>query len=310
MKKLKAAVVGVGYLGRFHAQKYKAHPQVELVGVYDLNKEQAHKVADELQVTCFNQLEDIYGKIDIATIACSTQGHYEVAEKLLRNKIHLNIEKPITAELDQAKKLIHLAQENQVKLSVGHIERFNPAFVKWQKRRGNSIKYIEFERMGPFKLRGSDVSVLHDLMIHDLDLLLSMNPGVLSSVEACGACCKSKSFDWASVWLTFGNRLRVHLKASRVHPVATRVMRVYEADGQWTLNLNHGTIEHVTFGEGTQTSLKEDGISTEKVDALQKETEEFVAAVLQNRTPMITGEDGLAALSLVERIHFELSRHA
>jgi len=308
MKKLRAAVVGVGYLGHFHAQKYKANSNVELVGVFDLNKEQAQKVASSLQVQCFDKLEDLAGKVDLATIATTTKSHFEVADFLLRNKIHLNIEKPITVEIVQAQKLIHLARENNLKLSVGHIERFNPAFVKWKMMIGTPT-FIEFERVGPFKARGADVSVIHDLMIHDIDLLLSLNPGVLKSIEVQGAKVKSSSLDWASVWLTFSNNLKVYLKASRVSPTASRMIRSYDSNSQWIANLNTGDLEQIQFGEGMATPLVSQRFTTEKRDALQKETDVFVDSVLHNKEPFLTGEEGLSALALVERICLELDTY-
>lgn len=305
MKKLRAAVVGVGYLGQFHAQKYKANPHVELVGVFDLNSEQAQKVASQLQVQRFEKLEDLIGKVDLATVATTTQSHYDVASFLLQNKIHLNIEKPITAQVGQAKTLIELAHKNKLKLTVGHIERFNPAYLKWRQMVGTPT-YLEFERMGPFKARGADVSVVHDLMIHDIDLLLSLNPGVLKSIEVQGAKLKSSTWDWVTVWLSFGNRLKVCLKASRVNPISVRMIRSYETEFQWNANLNQGTLERVRFGEGVNTPLTVDPITTEKVDALQKETDAFVESVLYNKEPVVSGEEGLAALALVERISLEL----
>ncbi len=306
MKKLRAAVVGVGYLGTFHAQKYKNNQNVELVGVFDVNKTQASKVATSLQVGVFENLQDFIGRVDLATVSCSTQSHYEVAEFLINNGIHVNIEKPITAETSQAIGLIRLAKEKNVKIAVGHIERFNPAFLKWRLMMG-APKFIEFERMGPFKARGADVSVIHDLMIHDIDLLLALNPGPLKSLQVQGAKLMSQTTDWAVVWLTFMSGLQVCLKASRVSPVPSRVIRSFDTDAQWTVYLNTGEIDRVRFGGGLDSPLVAERIATEKADGLQQETDAFVDAVLNNNQPLIRGEDGLAALELVERICAELS---
>ncbi len=305
MKKLRAAVVGVGYLGAFHAQKYKNNPQSDLVGVFDINRMQAQKVANALSVGVFEKLEDLPGKVDVATIATSTQNHFEVAEFLIQNGIHLNIEKPITADLSQAHKLIDLASKKNVKITVGHIERFNPAFLKWRLLMGTS-KYIEFERCGPFKARGADVSVIHDLMIHDIDLLLSLNPGPIINLEARGAKLMSQTIDWAVVWLSFSN-LKVCLKASRVSPIPARLIKSYDDDSHWTVYLNNGELDRVRFHSGLDASLVSERIATDKVDALQKETDAFVDAIINNREPLISGRDGLVALELVERICSELS---
>ncbi|MEY4617145.1 MAG: hypothetical protein RJB66_2105 [Pseudomonadota bacterium] len=306
MKKLRAAVVGVGYLGNFHAQKYKANSNVELVGVFDANKEQAQKVANALQVRAFENLTDLPGQIDLATVATSTQSHFSVAEYLLRQGIHLNIEKPITAESSQAIQLLQIAKENKVKVAVGHIERFNPAFLKWKALSGKP-HYLEFERMGPYKARGADVSVIHDLMIHDIDLLFATNPGPIKAVHAQGAKVISKTTDWAVVWIEFESGLKVCLKASRVSPTPARLLRSYDADSSWTAYLNNGELERVPFIGASESNLAAEKITTEKVDGLQAETNAFVESVMADKIPVITGQDGLLALQLVERICTELN---
>lgn len=305
MKKLSAAVVGVGYLGAFHAQKYKNNPHVDLVGVFDIQRTQAQKVADDLNVKVFDKIEDIPGNVDIATIATSTQSHYEVSDLLIKNGIHLNIEKPIASEVSQALKLIERAHQNNVKITVGHIERFNPAFLKWQLYRGVP-KYLEFERSGPFKTRGTDVSVIHDLMIHDIDLLLSLNPGPIVSLEARGAKVFSQTLDWAVVWLSFRD-LKVCLKASRVASKPLRLIKSYEDQCHWTLDLNNGDLERIHFKVGKDMATMIEKMKTDKVDALQRETDSFVDSIIFNREPFISGNDGLAALQLVERICFEIT---
>jgi predicted dehydrogenase len=308
MKKLRAAVAGVGYLGTFHAQKYKNNQNVELVGVFDVNREQSEKVASSLGVGVFEKITDLLGKVDIVTIAASTQSHYEVAEYLLQNSIHVNVEKPMTVDSFQAARLISLAKEKNLKLTVGHIERFNPAYLKWRSMCGNSL-YLEFERIGPYKGRGADVSVIHDLMIHDLDLLLSLNPGPLASLEVKGEKVLSATFDWAMVLLCFTSGLKVYFKASRVSSIGSRVIRSFEEEAHWIVNLGSGELEMLTFSAGAEIPLVSSKIVTDKVDALQCETDQFVDAVLNNRVPLIRGEDGMAALELVERIYSELNRN-
>lgn len=305
MKKLRAAVIGVGYLGNFHAQKYRANPHTDLVGVFDTNKEQAQKVAEALGVPVFASLADMAGNVDIATVATSTQSHYLVTEQLIRLGIHVNVEKPITAEGSQADHLLSLAREYQVKLSVGHIERFNPAYLKWRALKGNS-HFIEFERVGPYKARGADVSVVHDLMIHDIDLLLALKPGPIRSLQVKGANVISQTTDWAVVWIDFESGLKVCLKASRVSPIAARQIRSFDAEAAWTVYLNNGEIDRVSLVGASESNLKNEKITTEKVDGLQAETNAFVDAVMNDQTPVITGEDGYAALQLVERICAEL----
>lgn len=302
MKKLRAAVVGVGYLGTFHAQKYQKNPHVDLVGVFDRDPVQAEKVAKTLEVGVFDKLEDLGGKVDLVTVATSTQSHFEVADFLLRSGIHVNVEKPITAESGQAQGLIALARENKLKLTVGHIERFNPAFLKWRSMTKMTPYYLEFERMGPFKARGADVSVIHDLMIHDIDLLLSLKPGPIVDLQVQGARVLSKTIDWAAVWLSFASGLKVCMKASRVSPNPIRVMKSYDGSAQWTVSLGNGELERVSFQGNIETPLSVEKISVDKVDGLQTETDIFVDTVLHDKEPVISGEDGYAALELAERI--------
>ncbi len=306
MKKLRASVVGVGYLGTFHAQKYKNNNNVQLVGVFDVNHEQAKKVAQSLDVIAWSQLTEMIGKVDLATVSCSTQAHYEVAEFLLKNKIHVNIEKPITDNTLKAQKLIELASTNNVKLSVGHIERFNPAFQKWRRMMGVP-QYLEFERVGPYKARGADVSVVHDLMIHDLDLLLSLKPGKILNISAQGGRVFSKTWDWAMSWITFESGLKVHLKSSRVSPTASRVLRALDDKNHWIVNLGQGEVDRFSFELGPDKPISAEKIATEKVDGLQKETDVFIDCILKDISPLITGEDGVAALELVERVCAELN---
>lgn len=301
MKKLRAAVAGVGYLGTYHAQKYKNCSEAELIGVFDGNIDQAQKVAENLQVKVFQKLEELVGQVDVVTVAVSTQSHFEIAEFLIKNGIHVNIEKPITSTVAQAEHLLRLAREKNVHLTVGHIERFNPAFVKWQEVK-QKTKLLEFERLGPFKARGADVSVIHDLMIHDIDLLLSLNPGPIKTLRAAGDIHLSLTTDWAVVWIEFESGLRATLKASRVYPIPTRFMRAYENETHWTVYLNNGELQKVQFNGTKDDALVVETIPTGKVDALQVETDSFVHSVLHNKPQLVTGEDGLAALVLVERI--------
>ncbi len=164
MKKLRGAVIGVGYLGTFHAQKLAAHPECELVAVFDQNPQQAQKVATDLKTQAVTSLADIAAKVDFVTIAAATQAHYELAQFFLSQKIPVLVEKPIAATAELGRKLADLARANNTIFSVGHIERFNPAY-QFLKNHASDIKYLELNRLAPFRVRGSDVSVLHDLMI-------------------------------------------------------------------------------------------------------------------------------------------------
>jgi predicted dehydrogenase len=302
MKKLRSAVVGVGYLGNFHAQKYKNNSHVELVGVYDLFKDQSQKVAENLKVKVFSNLNDLVGQVDLVTVATSTQSHFEVCEFLLKNGIHVNVEKPITAEIHQAEKILALAKKNGLKLGVGHVERFNPVFNKWKELSTQKPVYLELYRMGPYKSRGADVSVLHDLMIHDLDLVLSLKPGEVSSFHIEGQKLKSTTCDWAIAHLSFTSGLRCMIKVSRVSPLSRREIWIAEKTNQWLLNLGQLELEKLSPQDNLQEPIFNEKIQITKVDALQLETDSFIDAVLNDRPLTVTGDDGLAALVYVEKL--------
>lgn len=300
-KKLRGAVVGVGYLGNFHAQKYKNNPHVELVGVCDHFPAQADKIAADLGVKSFHRPEDLVGQVDLVTIAASTLSHFELAKMFLQNGIHVNVEKPITATVPQAEELVALAEKNNLKLAVGHIERFNPS-VNELKKHLNNPSTIELTRMAPYKARGADVSVLHDLMIHDIDLLFWLTGSEIESMVASGTKLVSKELDTASVSFKMKNGVHGIINVSRVSPTTQRSIRV--AQGNCTLLAQTGThdLEMVEVGPGGEELVKVTKWTVTKEDALQKETDAFVDCVLNNKKPVVTGLDGLKALKAIEDI--------
>lgn len=300
-KKLRAAVVGVGYLGNFHAQKYKNNPHVELVGVCDHFPAQADKIASTLEVKSFHKPEDLVGQVDLVTIAASTLSHFELAKMFLQNGIHVNVEKPITATVPQAEELLALAQKHNVKLAVGHIERFNPAVNDLKKHLKNP-KFIELNRMAPYNKRGSDVSVLHDLMIHDMDLLFWLTGTEIESMVASGTKLISKHLDTASVSFKMKNGVHAVINVSRVSPVAQRSIRILQDDCTLFAQTGVLEIEKVVPGAGGDEFISVSKWSVEKADALQKETDAFVDCVLHDKAPVVTGLDGLKALKAIEDI--------
>lgn len=300
-KQLKAAVVGVGYLGNFHAQKYKNNPHVELVGVCDHFPAQADKIAAQLGVVSFHRPEDLVGQVDLVTIAASTLSHFELAKMFLQNGVHVNVEKPITATVPQAEELVMLAEKNKLKLAVGHIERFNPSVIELKKYL-NRPKTLEFTRMAPYKARGADVSVLHDLMIHDLDLLLWLSDSDIDTMVASGTKLVSKELDTASVSFKMKNGIHGIINVSRVSTTTQRSIRVAQDD--CTLLAQTGTheLEKVEVGPGGEELVKVTKWVVNKEDALQKETDAFIDCVLHDKKTVVTGVDGLKALKVIEDI--------
>ncbi|MEK2645000.1 Gfo/Idh/MocA family protein [Bdellovibrio sp. BCCA] len=300
-KKLRGAVVGVGYLGNFHAQKYKNNPHVELVGVCDHFPAQADKIAAELGVKSFHRPADLIGNVDLVTIAASTLSHFELAKMFLQNGVHVNVEKPITATVPQAEELVALAEKNNLKLAVGHIERFNPSVNELKKHLKNP-RTIELVRMAPYKARGADVSVLHDLMIHDMDLLFWLTGSEIESMVCSGTKLVSKELDTASVSFKMKNGTHGIINVSRVSPTTQRSIRVAQDD--CTLFAQTGTheLEKVEVGPGGDELVKVTKWTVEKADALQRETDAFIDCILNDKKPVVTGLDGLKALKAIEDI--------
>lgn len=301
MKKLRSAVVGVGYLGSFHAQKYKNNHRAELVAVCDLYKDQADKVARELQVKSYYQPKDLIGLVDAVTIATTTRSHYDVAAFFLENGVHVNVEKPITSSLEDGEKLVTLAKAKGLKLAVGQIERFNPVF-EYLKFHVKTPKFIELRRLGPFKGRGADVSVLHDLMIHDLDILFAFGVGELVDFKISGRSYLSRTPDWASAWLKFSSGVEATVVSSRVNPQAERNIKIFEENVVWHGNFSNFEVEKVYLSEGAEVPMGVDKQTLSRVDALQVETDRFIEAILDDKQCAVSGEEGLKNLKVVETL--------
>jgi predicted dehydrogenase len=302
--KLRAAVIGVGYLGRFHAQKYKMIPEVELVGVSDSRKERGEEVAKELGVPHFEDLNKLAGMVDMATIAASTTNHYEIAKLLLQKGVNIFVEKPMTVRSEEAKELCGLAKEKGLLIQVGHVERFNPAMISAQKVLKRPL-FIEVHRLAPFTPRGADVDVVLDLMIHDLDVIASLVQSPVKTVSAVGVPVLTKLVDIANARLEFESGTIVNVTASRVSLQTTRKFRVFEKDKYLSIDFSKGSVDLLTkTGDwvGGIPPLNHESWSLEKGDALLTETRSFVDCVKNKKRPVVSGEDGCAALQLAEKI--------
>lgn len=308
--KPRAGVIGVGYLGKFHAQKYKNNSQVELIGVCDGRPEQAEKIAAEMNVKAFSSANEMLGQVDLVTIAASTSAHYDLAKLFLKNGIHVNVEKPIAANLAQAEELVNLAAQKNLKLAVGHIERFNPAILELKKHMNNPTS-VTLSRWAPFNTRGSDVSVLHDLMIHDIDLMLWLCPGTIENFMASGAKILTKELDVAEGQFQISSGCQVHISVNRMAAQTVRQIQVIQKDA--VLIAQTGTLmleKTEPVGIKETPPIKVTQWQVEKADALQRETDAFIAAV-QNQAPLVvTGEDGLKALQWVEKIQNRISNQS
>lgn len=311
MKKLRTAVVGVGYLGRFHAQKYKSIEQCELVAVCDVNKEQAEKVAAELGVKALTDYTQLIGQVDAVTIAATTSMHYEITKYFLEKNVHVQVEKPMTATVEQGKELCALAKAHNLKLQVGHIERFNPALLSAQEKFKKPL-FIECHRLAPFKPRGADVNVVLDLMIHDIDIILSIVRSDPIKVDAVGTEVLTSTPDIANARIEFASGAVANVTASRVSQKAQRKFRMFQQNQYLSIDFGSGEVNLLTkTGEmkDGELPLEADAWSLTKGDALLSETQSFVKSVLEDRPPIVSGEDGLVALELAERIMNAIAEH-
>jgi len=309
-KKLKMGVAGVGHFGKFHAAKIAASPAAELVAVADSNGGQAREVAALYGISGFDEPRDMLGQIDAVTVAVPTRAHFEVAQGFLEAGVHVLLEKPIADNLDDAKRLIALAQEKNLVLQIGHLPRFSGA-AQFLHRRLNNPLFIESLRIAPFKPRGTDVSVILDLMIHDLDFILSLVQAPIASIDAAGAPVFSDSEDIANARVKFANGCIANITASRISLKTERQMRIFQSDAYIAVDFDKRKTRIVgkksagPVGGFSDVDVEEEGY--EEVDELEREVEAFIAAVHDGTPPVVSGEDGLRALEAALSVADSLS---
>lgn len=307
---LRAAVFGVGYLGRFHAQKYAGHGGVELVGVVDNNPQRAAEVAAEVGCAAFTDHRELLGKVDLVSIAVPTQFHHAVARDSLLAGCHVLVEKPITQTVAEAEELITLAAERKLVLQVGHLERFNPAVKALDGLLDNPL-FIESHRLAPFKPRGTDVNVVLDLMIHDIDILLSLVRHPITTINSVGLPVLSGEVDIANARLQFANGCVANVTASRASRETLRKIRIFQKDAYFSIDYQNRSI--AVFKRQPGANLipgLPDIVMEERAfpqgDPLRDEIEAFIAAVRDGTEPVVSGEDGKRALEVAMQISTRL----
>jgi len=307
---LRVAVVGVGYLGQIHARKYLALPDVELVGVSDQRADAGREFAAACAVPFFADPHELTGRIDAVTVATSTPAHYEIAKLFLANGVHVFVEKPMTRTSAEGRELTALAERSNLKLQVGHVERFNPALLSARDRL-DAVRFIECHRLAPFKSRGADVNVVLDLMIHDLDVLLSLIDSRPANVSAVGIPVLTDKIDIANARIEFDDGAIANVTASRVSMTAQRKFRVFQRNQYLSIDFGNGDVQLVTHEGGSveqRGALKEDRWSLEKGDALLAEVTAFIHSVRSGEPCIVGGHDGVAALELAETILEDIER--
>jgi len=308
MAKTRCAVIGVGYLGNFHAQKYAGLANAELVAVADPNPEQAAKVAQVCQceaLTDFTALLDPARQIQAVSIAVPTRLHFEVAKVFLQRGIHVLLEKPITATVQEAAELNQIAREKQLIFQIGHLERFNPALLMLADREMDP-RFIESHRLAPFKTRGADVNVVLDLMIHDVDIILNLVKSQVKTIDANGASVLSKAIDIANARIEFENGCVANVTSSRVSLKTERKMRIFQKNAYISVDFQTRGLAVHRVGEkemfpGIPEITSEESFFDES-DALKAEIISFLSAVQQGTPVVVSGEDGQRALETAIRI--------
>jgi len=316
LKKVKVGVVGVGYLGRFHALNYARIPEAELVGVTDLDSEKAKSVASESQCQVYENLDSLLDQVECVSLVVPTDHHFEIGKEVLNRGVHCLVEKPIAQSLEEADGLISLAKEKGVILQVGHVERFNPA-VRALKGLDLHPQFIESHRLAPFNPRGTEVAVVLDLMIHDIDIILSLVKSPVKRVDASGVAVVSDSIDIANARLRFENGSVANLTASRISQKKMRKMRMFQKDTYVSVDFLQKVSEIYRLEKKDVDSdmiLGEIGVGERKRkvvylrpeipqgEGLEKELEAFIRTVRGERSEAVSGEEGRAALSVAIQI--------
>jgi predicted dehydrogenase len=310
---MRTAVVGVGYLGRFHAQKYRDLANSELVGVADPSAAARAAVAAELGVPAHADYRELLGRVEAVSIVTPTPLHYAIAREFLEAGAHVLVEKPMTATVAEGERLIEAARHARRILQVGHLERFNAAVQALQPMLAVP-RFIESARLAPFKHRGTDVDVVLDLMIHDIDLILSIVRSPVVAVDAIGSSVFSQEIDIANARLRFANGCVANATASRVSLKTERRLRLFQDDAYVSVDLHQKVLTVIRKSGG----LSADGMpqvdiqetSYDQGDALKAEIEAFLEAAATGRAPPVSGEDGLAALNVAVSIAEQVASSA
>ena len=305
MSKLKTAVIGVGYLGKFHAEKYATLEQSDLIAVVDADAGTAQEIADKFGCQALTDYHELLGKVDAVSIAAPTTLHHQIARDFLEHDTHVLIEKPITVTVDQADDLIELAITNYLMIQVGHLERFNAALMDLS---GVLRKptFIESHRLAPFNPRATDVNVVLDLMIHDIDIILDIVKSDIREIRASGTPVLTNSTDIANVRLEFENGCVANVTASRVSAKTERKMRIFQDDAYIAVDFHNRTLDIYRKGKKEMhpgiPEIVSEKSTYENSDALKLEIIAFLDSINHGTPILVSGEDGRRALDAAIRI--------
>ena len=312
---LKIGVFGVGHLGKFHLNNWKEIAGTELVGFYDPSDETSNEVSEKYQLRRFTDADLLIDGCDAIDIVAPTNFHFELCEKAIRKGRHVFVEKPLANTMDEARQLVKLAQESDIKLQVGHVERFNPAFLALKGIDLNPM-FIEVHRLAQFNPRGTEVSVILDLMIHDIDIILSIVKSGVKNISASGVSVMTDTPDIANVRIEFDNGCVANLTSSRISMKRMRKMRLFQKDAYIGIDFLNKKTEIIRQKEEKDVNVFAFDIETPKgkktlaianpnipeVNAIKKELEEFSSAIMNNTKTIVSEIDGLMAMDVAHQI--------
>ena len=317
---VRIGVVGVGHLGKFHVQQYQTIHNVDCVGIFDVDSKCAGGVSRAYNVKSYKNLDDLLSRCDAVSICTPTSTHYSVAKQALNLGCHVFIEKPITTNIAEAEKLILLSDNNKKMIQVGHIERFNPAFCAFNKE---SVRpeFIESHRLAPFNIRGTDVDVILDLMIHDIDILLQIIQSDINQINASGVSILSDTIDMANTRIEFANGCVANLTASRISQKQLRKFRIFEKNIYTNIDFLNPCVEtymlsnkqpekdgsYIVVNENSEKFILYDKPNIVSHNALKVELEAFIQSITNCINPAVSAKDGLAALQVAIQIRDQIN---
>lgn len=312
---LSIGVFGVGHLGKFHLNNWKEIPGVELVGFYDPNDDTANEVSDKYQLPRFLDSDMLMDACNAIDVVAPTNYHFDICEKAIKKGKHIFVEKPLANTMEEARLLVKLAEESGIKFQVGHVERFNPAFLALKDVELNPM-FIEVHRLAQFNPRGTEVSVILDLMIHDIDIILSIVKSDVKNISASGVGVMTETPDIANVRIEFNNGCVANLTSSRISMKKMRKMRIFQKDAYIGIDFLNKKTEIIKLKEPKDSNVFAFDIETPagkktiamanplvpEVNAIKKELEEFVSAIVNNTRPVVSEMDGLLAMDVAHQI--------
>ncbi len=303
MKKIRVAVIGIGYQGKFYVEKLAGHPKVELIGVSDTNPFRGKQISQQFSVSYQQDYREFFGKVDAVCVAVPVTVHFPIVREFLDRGVDVFVEKSLTADVHEGEELVRLADKNKLILQVGHSERFNVA-AQLMRQKINAPSYMEAYRLVKFSGRGCDVDVITDLMVHDIDIILNLMGEDHPEIHAIGTPVVTPHIDIADVHMVFDNGCEVHLKASRVSSTAERSFKVFEPNRCLVADYLE---QDLTMYEKSGNEIRMERFSTERRDILDYQIRYFMESVEKRIPPLINGEEGLAALRVVQSIRKSLN---